>query len=123
MGNRSGLNPDSQDVTLDEQALEDLVKQSQAQFGLPTQIFASPSQYNSILTFFGTFGYESYPEYLPTPWARVIRLTKREKRVAALHTILAKLNVFKNLTEDNLDEIKDKSVRRLRRAKWARYQR
>lgn len=108
--------------TITEQCLENLVAQAQASFGASNQILMAPSQYNRILKFFGASGYEAYPEFNPTPWARAIRLTKRERKVAGLHTVLAKLNVFKNLTEDNLDEIKDKSIRRLRRAKWARYQ-
>lgn len=122
MGNGSRLKPDSQGDVLTEECLENLVMQTQASFGAPNQIFMAPQSMSALLNFFRVPGHEIYPEYLPTPWARVARLTKREKKVASLHTILAKLNVFRNLSEDNLDEIKNQSIRRLKRAKWARYQ-
>ena len=66
--------------------------------------------------------FEVNPEYRGTPWVSMARMTKREHAVAGLHTTLFKLGVFKKLSEDNMEEIKQITIKRLKKAKWARYQ-
>lgn len=65
-------------------------------------------------------GWSQHPEYNGTPWAYRDRLTKREHAFAKLHTFLYKFKVLKNLSEDDHEQIKNISIKRLKRAKWAR---
>lgn len=58
------------------------------------------------------------PQYSPTPWADMWKLTKRQVAVAKLHTVVAKLI---KIDDETWDEIVDKSTSRLKRAKWAQY--
>lgn len=60
------------------------------------------------------------PEFAGTPWEDTSRMTKREVAVAKLHTFLAKLDVLK-LDEVEFEKLRLKSIKRLRRAKWAQY--
>lgn len=61
------------------------------------------------------------PEYSGTPWADMLRMSKRQRIIAGLHTSLKKLGVFKNISEEEFMDIRHKSIKRLKRAKWARY--
>jgi hypothetical protein len=109
------IHPSTPPLSLDQ--LEKAAQVAMSNFGMPTQIMVPPK-------FFMMSGivFEVNPEYRGTPWASTARMTKREHAVAGLHTTLKKLGVFKKLSEDNLEEIKNKSIRRLKRARWARYQ-
>ena len=69
------------------------------------------------------YKWEAYPEYSGTPWADTTRLSKREKAVAGLHTTLNKLNVFSKFAQGDFEFVHSMSIRRLKRAKWAKYQR
>lgn len=118
MGNRPGLkdlgNPCSE-ITLDE--LENAVMQAQASFGQANHIMMSTAQLNAFMSVFGG----RYSEFKHTPWEHADRLTKREYKVATLHAFLTKLKAFK-FTEEEFLEVRNKTVKRLKRANWARYQ-
>lgn len=101
--------------TLTEDDLEKAVQASLSNFGrAPTNpiIFMPPG-------FFTSSSFETHPEYSGTPWSTRDRLTKREHKVAAVHTLLKKLKVLKSLSDEDLIGIKDLAVKRLKRAKWA----
>lgn len=122
MGNGPGLKPNTISVdietsSLDPQAIQNAAAKAAASFGTPSQIFLPPQ-------FFMMSGlvFDVNPQYRGTPWAYTSRMTKREHAVAGLHTTLFKLGVFKKLSEDNLEEIKVSTIKRLKRVKWARYQ-
>lgn len=117
MSNGSRLRPDLQGGVLTEECLENLVMQTQASFGAPNQIFMPPQFF-----MMSGFIFEVNPQYHGTPWATTTRMTKREHAVAGLHTTLFKLGLFKKLSEDNMEEIKQITIKRLKKAKWARYQ-
>lgn len=130
MGNGPGL---KEEVVVDLEAddlfihestpplsIDQIQKAAQAalsNFGTAPQFFMSPQFFMMSGTVF-----EMNPQYHGTPWASTSRMTKREHAVAGLHTTLFKLGVFKKLSEDNLEEIKAKTIKRLKRVKWARYQ-
>lgn len=108
MSNGSGLDLDD---------LEDLVKQMQASFGLPNHMYMSPQAINIMQGFMVKVN----PQYEPTGWAEISRLSVREHKVAMLHTILTKLKVIK-FDQTEWDIIINNSCKRLRKAKWARYE-
>jgi hypothetical protein len=107
---------------LTEQDIEDLTKQAQAAFGQPSQVLMSAPQYSKLLQFFNqSFISEINPEYRGTPWATMSRLTKREHAVAKVHTFLSKLGVLRYLSEEDMKDVVNRSVKRLKRARWSRY--
>ena len=110
MGDGSRVEPGVLTVEMIEEAAE----KSLANFGRPSNpiIFMPPG--------FFMPSWEQHPEYNGTPWATQDRLTKREHMVAKLHTTLKKLGVLKNISEEEFQEIRNKTVKRLKRAKWAR---
>lgn len=61
------------------------------------------------------------PEFAGSPWEHITRITKRERKVAQLHILLFKLKILSNLSQEELDNITYVSTKRLKRAKWARY--
>ncbi len=101
---------------LTEEMLEQAAQASLNNFGRPSNpiIFMPPAFFSG--------GWETHPEYRGTPWSTRDRLSKREHKVAAVHTLLKKLKVLKNLSDEDLINIKDLAVKRLKRAKWAQYQ-
>ncbi len=101
--------------TLTQSILEAAAISAQANFGAANTIFLSPQMMSA---FGGTW--VCHPEFSPTPWSSKDRLSKREIRVATLQTFLDKLHVIKG--EELHQEIYDVAVKRLKRAKWARYQ-
>lgn len=128
MGNGSRLKPDPNSVVgsygdpvtidlgggmLTEDDLEKVVQASLNNFGRPSNplIFMPPAFFSG--------GWETHPEYRGTPWSTKDRLTKREHKVAAVHTLLKKLKVLKSLSDEDLVDIKNLTVKRLKRAKWA----
>lgn len=122
MGNGPGLKSktvsiDIETSPLDPTMIQNAAAKAAASFGAPTQIFMPPQ-------FFMMSGlvFEINPQYHGTPWASTSRMTKREHAVAGLHTTLSKLGVFKKLSEDNLEDIKATTIKRLKKVKWARYQ-
>ena len=122
MGNGSGLKPKTTIIDVEQPSLTPDVISNAAQaalsnFGAPTQIFM-PTQFFMMSGIF----VEVNPEYRGTPWASIARMTKREHAIAGLHTTLFKLGVFKKLSEDNIEGIKQITIKRLKKAKWARYQ-
>lgn len=80
----------------------------------------NPIIFMPLPAFFSS-GWEVNPQYSGTPWSTRDRLSKREHKVAAVHTLLKKLKVLKSLSDEELIDIKDLAVKRLKRAKWARY--
>ena len=83
-----------------------------ANFGAPTTFYWGGAGYRLIVN----------PQYETLPWAYVSRLSKREHAVAKLHTFLFKLDTIKNIDKDHMEEIKSKTIKRLKKARWARYQ-
>jgi hypothetical protein len=64
-----------------------------------------------------------YKEFGLLPWAQADHnITKREYRVARLHVFLLNLKVLRNMTEENHIEFRNTAIKRLKRARWARYQ-
>lgn len=61
------------------------------------------------------------PEFAGSPWAHIARITKRERKVAQLHLLLLKLKILSNFSQEELDNLVYLSAKRLKRAKWARY--
>lgn len=102
---------------LTEDDLEKMVASVTASFGKANQIFMAPNVFMSM-----GGGWEQYPEYSGTPWANTSKMTKREKAVAGLHTTLNKIEALKKLSSQDWENIRYASIRRLKRAKWARYQ-
>ena len=129
MGNGSGLKTigldfetvglDTQGSTLSLQDLEDAVAKASAAFGQPNQIFM-PLQ--SFFMMNGTTYYPN-PQYVGTEWAHINRPTKREHAFAKLQTFLVKMGLQKHLQDED-ERRADYRVaeKRLKRAKWARYQ-
>lgn len=104
---------------LTEQMLEDAVTSAAANFGSAQQfIFPASMMKQTMSAFYGSPWYPN-PEYVGTPWADKVRLTKRERKIARLHKVLKDLGVLKKIDEPSFEEIKDKSVKRLKRAAWA----
>jgi hypothetical protein len=48
------------------------------------------------------------------------RLSKHQHSVAKIHTILKKLGVLKNISEEEFQDIRNKTVKQLKLAKWAK---
>lgn len=122
MSNGSGLKPktytiDTETSSLTPDTIANAAQAALSNFGAPTQIFMPPQFF-----MMSGFIFEINPEYHGTPWASVNRMTEREHAVAGLHTTLFKLGVFKKLSEDNIEGIKQITIKRLKKAKWARYQ-
>jgi hypothetical protein len=67
-----------------------------------------------------TMDWSPYPEFRPTPWADFGKLTKREQKLAHLHTLLCKLNLLQKFDPSMWDELVATSRTRLKRAKWSR---
>ncbi len=112
MGNGSGLKYPG------VLTIEDIEAAAQAalnNFGKNPIIFMPPQ--------FFSMPWESHPEYSGTPYSTMGKLTKREQKVAALTTFLKKLKVLKNVSDEELVDIKNTTVKRLKRAKWAQYNR
>lgn len=108
----------SQPSVLSVDALEKAAIQAAASFGTPTQMFLPQAAIRPFLKMMGSTWLPN-PQYAGTPWADRDRLTKREHAVAKLHTTLKKLGALKGVDEQAFEEIKNKSVKRLKRAKWA----
>jgi hypothetical protein len=111
MGNGSGVVPGA--LTLE--MLEEAAEKALANFGRPDPVVFMPPS-------FFLPNWEQHPEYHGTPWAQKDRLTKREHAVAKLHTTLKKLGVLKKVSEEEFQDIRNKTVKRLKRAKWAQAQ-
>jgi hypothetical protein len=99
---------------LTEEMLEDAVAKSLANFGRPSfnPIIMSSMNMKGM-------GWSHNPEFTGTSWEDHYRISKRERKFAQLHVFLWKLKVLPN--EGN-NEIHETAVKRLKRAKWARYQ-
>lgn len=110
MGNGQGLKSDEGVLTLE--MLEEAAQKMMNNFGKPTNpiIFMPPV---------GFAGWEQHPQYHGTPWAMKDRLSKREHKLASLHVFLKKLNILKNMTDEEFEEVYKKSIKRLKRSKWA----
>ena len=102
--------------------IEDAAEAALKNFGKPDNIFFPPGLLKNIRGLSGSGSWYSpqHPEYTGTPWAHRDRLTKRERAVAKVHTFLKKLGALKHIKEEEFETIKDLSVRRLKRADWAR---
>jgi hypothetical protein len=98
------------DRVLSEKDLEDMVSQSLANFGKPTIL--TPMNMSHM-------GWYPNPEYSGTSWEDQYRMSKREHAFARLHVFLWKLKVLPNEGNRELHQL---AVKRLKRAKWARYQ-
>ena len=130
MGNGSGVKGDDADISdlfgvniADPLSADDIEKAAAtaiASFGSPTQIYLPQ---NMIKPFFMMSGikYSAHPQYEGTPWAERDRLTKREHAVAKLHVFLYKLKALRNTDEAAFEDIKNLTVKRLKRARWAQY--
>jgi hypothetical protein len=106
---------DSGNTAFTSSDLEDLINRAQADFGRPSQIFMSPQTFNAMGQLWG-----SSTSFNLTPWENKWRITKREAKFAGLHTTIKKLGMLKG-SQVNVD-IYNSAVKRLKRAKWARYQ-
>jgi hypothetical protein len=94
--------------------IEEAAEKALANFGRPSNpiIFMPPG--------FFMPSWEQHPEYRGTPWAMADRLTKNQHTVAKVHTILKKLGVLKNISEEEFQDIRNKTVKQLKLAKWAK---
>ena len=134
MGDGPGIDDEEEDlffgpsVTVNSQPgvltvdmLEKAAQAAAANFGTPTQMYFPPNLLRPLMSMSGwtTSTWSPNPQYAGTPWADRDRLTKREHAVAKLHTALKKLGALKGVDEQAFEEIKNKSVKRLKRAKWA----
>lgn len=111
MGNGNGLGDEDDLIhpatpAFTQQQLEDAVAKSVANFGRPHILLASP-------LFF---------DYEKTPWKSCWHLTKREKVVSKLQVFLFDLNILNKWEKEDIDTLVSISRKRLKRAKWARYQ-
>jgi hypothetical protein len=95
-----------------EQAAADMIANS----GKSIPHMMIPNSWGSLYKFMEN------PQYEGLPWAVTTRLTKREHAVAKLHMFLFNLEVLKNLDITELEYIRNKSIKTLKKAKWARYQ-
>jgi len=100
--------------------IENAAIKALSNFGSSNKILISPHALTPLKAF---FGYEEHPEYSGTPWAQYGKLTKRERAVAGLHTFLSDLGVLKKIEQEEFHSIANKATRRLKRAKWAQYNR
>ena len=116
----SGLSVNVNGSVLIPQDIQNAIAKSMANFGASNPIIFSPQMMGMSMG--TTFTMTLHPEYLGTPWAEVSRMTKREHAVAKLHTFLSKLKVTKKFQDEDWEEVKNKSIKRLKRAKWAKYQ-
>jgi hypothetical protein len=98
---------------LTQDMIESAANKALSNFGLNPIIFMP-------MNVMGVFGWEAHPEFSKTPWANRDRLTKRENKTAYLHVFLKKLDVLKKLSDDEIDEVVKTSVKRLKKAKWAK---
>lgn len=120
MGNGSrGVILDKEISTLDIDTISKAIDASLANFGQPTNMLVNHQMLSGYFNISAPTWYPN-PEYSGTPWAVRFRLTKRDHVVAKLHTTLHKLKVLRKLSEQDMEDIVLKSVKRLKRAKWAR---
>ena len=113
MGDGQGL---GKSLSLED--LEDMVKKASGNFGMPSSLFMPQS---SLSSFFN-INFDTHPQFAGTPWAFAkTRLSKRELVVAGLHTTLSKLGALKGIEDNEFVEIRNLSIKRLKRAKWAQY--
>lgn len=113
MGNGSRIIVDIESSSLTQDDLEKAAQVALNNFGR-NPIIMIPA---GMIT---TMPWQAHPQYAETPWAHKDRLTKREHAVAKLHTILTKLKVL-SFKEEEFYEIRKLSIKRLKRARWARY--
>jgi hypothetical protein len=98
-----------------QSTIEAAAQAATANFGQANHIFMSPQMMTSM-------GWHANPEFIGTSWANKDRLSTRERKFAQLHILRWKLRVLPNDDEFNSD-IQTVVIKRLKRAKWARYQR
>lgn len=108
MGNGPGITEDD---------LEQMVAQAAASFGQANTLLMGHQQ---MIQMMNALNIHRYSEFKGTPWSNKDRLTKREYKVAQIHTFLTKIKVLK-FNDDEWEEIRFKTVKRLKRAKWAQY--
>lgn len=108
MGDRSGL-------ILED--LEEMAQKSISNFG-PSPLLVSAQTLQQLHQI---YGFVVNPEFSGCPWAHIARITKRERKVAQLHLLLLKLKILSNFSQEELDNLVYLSAKRLKRAKWARY--
>jgi len=110
---------DIEDGSVLQTLIEAAAQSAASNFGKPSHIMMSPQNMGA---FMGTFSNITFnPEFEGTGWDNKWRLTKRERKFAQVHVFLKKLRVLPNDDAFNT-EIKDLAVKRLKRARWARYQ-
>ena len=123
MGDRSRLEFDLEaDSVSDSNKDSTELSSTLTAFGPVTQIFSNLGAFNGITILPNNFHVTVNSEYLGTPWAYTCRLTKREIVVAKLHTTLKKLNLLESLTSEQFDDFRWLCIKRLKKAKWAKYQ-
>lgn len=120
MGNGKGvISVDIETTGLSLKDIEDAAAKSAASFGQASQIFA-PLQ--SFFMFQGT-AWAANPQYTGTEWMYYNRITKREHAFAKLQCFLLKFGLQKHLEDDDARRADaNLAAKRLKRAKWARYQ-
>lgn len=123
MGNGSGLGKtisiDIETSGLTQDDIENAAAAAIANHGQATQIFMP------LQSFFMMTGKHilSQPQYEGTEWQHMYKMTKREHAFAKLQVFLTKIGLQKHLQDD--DERRADcylAQKRLKRAKWARYQ-
>ena len=117
-----GDGPRVEPGVLTEEMIEEAAQKALANFGKADSLLFPPGLLKSIrgLKGSGNWYTPQYPEYSGTPWAHRDHLNKREHTIARLHTFLKKLGALKHIKEEEFESIKDLSVKRLKRANWAR---
>lgn len=102
--------------TLTVDMIENAAIAAASNFGQPNHIFLPINVLSSM-------GWSNHPEYEGTEWEHYARITKREHAFAKLQCFLLKFGLQKHLDEpDDRRADAQLATKRLKRAKWARYQ-
>lgn len=120
MGNGKGvISVDYETSPLSMDDIENAAAKAAANFGHANTMFIPM---NPILIFQGT-AWVANPQYTGTEWMHYNRISKREHAFAKLQCFLLKFGLQKHLEDDDARRADaNLAAKRLKRAKWARYQ-
>ncbi len=111
---------DSGVLTLD--MLEKAAQSAINNFGKPQQLIYPMGMGKTIFNS-GLLHWDIHPEFAGTGWAAKSRLSKRERAFAHLQVFLIKFGLQKHLQNEDERKVDCERVqKRLKRAKWAKYQ-
>ena len=94
-----------------EESLEEAALKALQNFGRPTVLMPMNMSH---------MGWSPNPEFAGTSWEDQYRMSKRERKFAQLHVFIYKLGILPGGQINN--DIHELACKRLKRAKWARYQ-